>query len=307
MAGTFSSTNHNTILVLSVVAFFVIVALRQGHKNVYPILLQMREGALVMGVTEKVRVVTVDMNSTDGIVTTTLDDVAVTSLPPMDSNHVESSTEIVVTLHHSHNKTKNDMATTTTTSTLMKEIPTSVTNGSLHVTPPRLILPPNQMEWIVERRNKRFDQWLNESLMDEETKQKHGHRRNSVVLNHAADKIEGPWLDFLVIGFAKCGTSTLMANLGQVAPMPVKDICTPPVDTLKLAYQDWPKEFINDDNRDTLVLRGSKCPRYIGTDLSFLQRYSQGLTKTKFIVGIRHPILWFQSFWRMLGGQDPYL
>lgn len=54
-------------------------------------------------------------------------------------------------------------------------------------------------------------------------------------------------------------------------------------------------------------MRGSKCPRYIGTDVGFLKRYSQSLTKTKFIVGIRHPILWFQSFWRMIGGLSPYL
>ena len=37
-----------------------------------------------------------------------------------------------------------------------------------------------------------------------------------------------------------------------------------------------------------------------------LKRYSQSLPKTKFIIGIRHPITWFQSFWKMQGNDGPY-
>jgi hypothetical protein len=119
---------------------------------------------------------------------------------------------------------------------------------------------------------------------------------------------DGPWLDFVIIGNPKCGTTTLMANLGHLAPMPVDDICVGPGRTLKLAYHEWPQEYggnlsksIVDNNT---VLRGSKCPRHIN-DWG-IRAFATTFQKTKFIVGIRHPVLWFQSFWRMMAGGNPY-
>jgi hypothetical protein len=126
--------------------------------------------------------------------------------------------------------------------------------------------------------------------MDIQTKEKLGlvGKGNLPRFYDDADaKSPGPWLDFLVIGFAKCGTSTLMANLAQVAPMPVRDVCEFPPQTLQRAYHEWSEKFVNASNQDTLVLRGSKCPRYIGSDAGLLKLHSQSLTKTKFIIGIR--------------------
>ncbi|KAG7354910.1 hypothetical protein IV203_004266 [Nitzschia inconspicua] len=119
---------------------------------------------------------------------------------------------------------------------------------------------------------------------------------------------EGPWLDFVIIGNPKCGTSTLMANLGHLAPMPVKDVCSGPGKTLRLAYQEWPTahaenltQSIVDNNT---LLRGSKCPRHISDWM--IKAFAANFQKTKFIVGIRHPVLWFNSFWRMMTGGNPY-
>eukprot|EP00536_Pseudo-nitzschia_multiseries_P014743 jgi/Psemu1/215807/e_gw1.762.18.1 len=94
------------------------------------------------------------------------------------------------------------------------------------------------------------------------------------------DPSEGPWLDFMVAGNPKCGTTTLMANLRRIAPMPVMDFCTGVTQTLRNAY---------------LV----KCPRFLSQN--FLLGFASVLPKTKLIVGIRHPVTWFESFWSMGG------
>jgi hypothetical protein len=88
---------------------------------------------------------------------------------------------------------------------------------------------------------------------------------------------------------SKCGTSTLMANLGHLAPMPVKDVCVGPGMTLKLAYQQWPTLFGGNLTRSIIdndtLLRGSKCPRHI-SDWG-VRSFANSFQKTKFIVGIR--------------------
>lgn len=123
-----------------------------------------------------------------------------------------------------------------------------------------------------------------------------------------ADK-DGPILDFAIIGFPKCGTTTVEANLGLVAPLPISDVCTPIHQTVYYAYHNWPRIY---GNNETKVLRGTKCPAFINDD--WLIEWSTYLPKTKLILGIRHPVLWFQSFWNMQAGNrltefaknDPY-
>ncbi len=125
------------------------------------------------------------------------------------------------------------------------------------------------------------------------------HRRNRVkhfnswFEGNSTDKLlpnideNGTILDFAIIGYPKCGTTTMEANLGKLAPMPVADICTPIHQTVYYAHQNWPKEF-----GEEKILRGTKCPAFIQDE--WLKEWSTYLPRTKLIIGIRHPILWFQ-------------
>ena len=120
----------------------------------------------------------------------------------------------------------------------------------------------------------------------------------------------GTILDFAIVGFPKCGTTTLEANLGYLAPMPIADVCTPVHQTVWYSYHNWPKTY-QKDGEDKLF-RGTKCPAFIQG--KWLLDYSKYLPRTKLIAGVRHPLLWFQSFWNMqvgnhlttFAGDDPY-
>jgi hypothetical protein len=106
---------------------------------------------------------------------------------------------------------------------------------------------------------------------------------------------KGPILDFVIAGFPKCGTTTLEANLGYYAPMPIADVCVPVHQAVYYAYKNWPNSHGQEK-----ILRGTKCPAYIYS----MKEISKYLPKSKTIIGIRHPVLWFQSFWNMLAGND---
>lgn len=111
----------------------------------------------------------------------------------------------------------------------------------------------------------------------------------------------GPILDFIIAGFPKCGTTSMMINLAQVTTMPYElDICSPVHQIVSYSYLLWEKQFQkkNSAGAKKKLLKGSKCPQYIQRE-DFLKGYSTHLPRTKLIVGIRHPILWFESFWNM--------
>lgn len=105
----------------------------------------------------------------------------------------------------------------------------------------------------------------------------------------------GTILDFAIVGFPKCGTTTMMANLGTLAPMPISDVCTPVSQIVYYSYMNWPKKFGTNK-----VLRGTKCPAYAG---GWLPEFSLYLPRTKLILGIRHPVRWFESFFNMQIGK----
>lgn len=110
----------------------------------------------------------------------------------------------------------------------------------------------------------------------------------------------GPVMDFAIVGFPKCGTTTMEANLAYLAPMPGdQDICTPVHQTVYYSYVNWPEHFSSNSypNGTEKLLRGTKCPAIISD--GWLKDWSLYLPRTKLIIGIRHPILWFQSFWNM--------
>ncbi len=127
-----------------------------------------------------------------------------------------------------------------------------------------------------------------------------GNTTNRLLPNSDAN---GTILDFAIAGFAKCGTTSMEANLGYIAPLPIGDVCTPVHQTVYYSHINWPKQY-----GDTKLLRGTKCPRTIG----WLNDYSTYLPKTIIIVGIRHPVRFFESFWNLLSDthrgrdHDPY-
>ena len=111
--------------------------------------------------------------------------------------------------------------------------------------------------------------------------------------------VNGTILDFAISGFAKCGTTSMEANLGYLAPMPIADVCTPIHQTVYYSHINWPKTYnssVITEFSNNKILRGTKCPRTIG----WLDDYSTYLPKTVIIVGIRNPIMFFQSFWNMM-------
>ncbi len=93
------------------------------------------------------------------------------------------------------------------------------------------------------------------------------------------------------------------ANLGYLAPIPIGDHCISAHQTVNYTYHKWPMK-VNSTNysNETKILRGTKCPRLIRDP--YIRSFLESLPKTLLIVGIRHPILYFQSFWNMLADNN---
>ena len=106
----------------------------------------------------------------------------------------------------------------------------------------------------------------------------------------------GPILDFAIVGFPKCGTSGMMRALASVTAMPYsRDICAPVSNTVYYSYINWSREYGNgtyqfDENKP---LKGSKCPQWVEGEVFDIAKM---LPRTNLIVGIRHPVMFFQSF-----------
>ncbi len=119
------------------------------------------------------------------------------------------------------------------------------------------------------------------------------------MLENSEEIIGGPILDFLITGFPKCGTTGMMRTLSAVATMPSnQDVCTPVKQATYYSYVNWPQQFGGIGPYEYSAekpLKGSKCPHWIesGEDM---RQIGTILPKTNLIVGIRHPLLWFQSF-----------
>lgn len=100
-------------------------------------------------------------------------------------------------------------------------------------------------------------------------------------------------LDFAIIGFPKSGTSTLMhylQNQTQSVFIFRRERC-------EMGWNQHVPLLVDLDQHYKSHLRmGIKCPRDLEIDLA-LENYRQYFPKTTFIVGIRHPIQWFESFY----------
>lgn len=100
-------------------------------------------------------------------------------------------------------------------------------------------------------------------------------------------------LSFSIVAFPKCGTSSLMLYLKNQTDsifMFDDERCelgwNQQVPLLKDLYSHYQPH----------LHMGIKCPRDLEVDLA-LTNYRTYFSKTKFIVGLRHPVMWFESFY----------
>jgi len=116
-------------------------------------------------------------------------------------------------------------------------------------------------------------------------------------------------LDFVVAAFPKTGTSTMMVWLGENKSdnatnifVPMEEQCQfPGVRGGEIAWGDNKASslvagLIAHHNKHPDMKRGIKCPDILETDL-FTDIYSVFFKSTDIIVGIRHPVRWFESYY----------
>jgi hypothetical protein len=108
-------------------------------------------------------------------------------------------------------------------------------------------------------------------------------------------------LDYVVAGFPKCGTTTIGQWLSS-HPL-IKD-------TAEEEYYVWTKDLNYTTNKlyesllvpwgkeekITEVVRGFRCPHQVHTEWG-IGMLSEVFTEAKVIISIRHPVLWFQSYY----------
>lgn len=129
---------------------------------------------------------------------------------------------------------------------------------------------------------------------------KAGDNKNNMIMS---DNVE--WmLDFSVVGFPKCGTSFLKYWLGKSRSTYLFNgevtalAAHRPEKLVQMVHQQLQLfQHDNDTMADLTALRiGIKNPSDIDSPYS-LHAYRRYFSSTKLIVLLRHPVLWFQSFY----------
>lgn len=101
-------------------------------------------------------------------------------------------------------------------------------------------------------------------------------------------------LDFAIIGFPKCGTSTMMHYLNtREAWVPDVEMCQLTTHKKKIKLIEKLKEH-GESNPEQK--RGIKCPASVESALSH-KHFRKYFPNTSFITGVRHPVEWFESFY----------
>jgi hypothetical protein len=100
-------------------------------------------------------------------------------------------------------------------------------------------------------------------------------------------------LNLAIIGFPKTGTSTLMRYLHKSPQVHIFD-----EERCEMGYNQHVKLMASlyNDVPTGHYVRGIKCPRDLESSLA-LVNYQKYFPKTDFMVGLRHPIDWFESFY----------
>ncbi len=119
-------------------------------------------------------------------------------------------------------------------------------------------------------------------------------------------------LDFAIVGFGKTGTTSILRHLSDMTDSLSQEHCDLVVGNsgklLKDLYEDHARRFKQAKrNGEELEdrLRGLKCPQDISSDYSMLN-YAKYFPSTKLIIGIRHPVLWFESLYNFRVANVPW-
>lgn len=123
-------------------------------------------------------------------------------------------------------------------------------------------------------------------------------------------------LDFAIVGFEKTGTTFLLKALSShpEVVMPIKhselskQLCVKK-DSGKVVLLDWlneqhdkdvilrdSRELANKQRQHSILKHGMKCSDLLRKSLA-IENLADLSDKTKLIVGVRHPVLWFQSLY----------
>ena len=119
-------------------------------------------------------------------------------------------------------------------------------------------------------------------------------------------------LDFAIVGFAKTGTTSMLKHLSEITHMPSSESCGLSdeniVKFVKDMYSDRSKRLdIEEKNGHEFheALRGLKCPQDISSEVS-MHNYAKYFPKTKLIIGVRHPVRWFESLYNFRVSTVPW-
>ena len=140
---------------------------------------------------------------------------------------------------------------------------------------------------------------------------KHSHQNDNIYEKLGGDDTDTellPPIDFAIVGFPKTGTSTLLNALRRhpEVAMPAREFCQIHQEGGDKSWHDWVRKqkpkWIQRSNTKTKTMSihnkkfGIKCPAMVR-----LPSATENLVKisnnTHLIIGLRHPILWFQSFY----------
>jgi hypothetical protein len=104
-------------------------------------------------------------------------------------------------------------------------------------------------------------------------------------------------LQFSIVGFPKSGTSTLMFHLRSHPEIHIfkDERCELAFNQHARLIEDLYRQFPPSNTTHRFV-RGIKCPLYLESPQFGMRNYRKVFPKTDFIVGIRHPVLWFVLF-----------
>ena len=119
--------------------------------------------------------------------------------------------------------------------------------------------------------------------------------------NIHADRVQNiitiPPIDFAIIGFPKTGTTTLLQALNQhpEVNMPPTELCQ--IHQNHKSWENWVRK--HDAHRIQSFLtkkNGIKCPAMVRLP-SATENLMKLSNNTRLVVGLRHPIRWFESFY----------
>lgn len=129
--------------------------------------------------------------------------------------------------------------------------------------------------------------------------------------NIAIGKDLSGFLDFSIVGFPKTGTTTLLRHLSKVTDALPAEHCglvtNNTATLLKDIYDDRARRLETLKNSEEMKehFRGLKCPQDISSDWS-MHNYAKYFPRTKLIIGVRHPVLWFESLYNFRVSNVPW-